>query len=97
MPKFLKFLIGLGVLAALALAVSWCYATQWFAMRNADRMARTNPVLIKMPQPLASETADDRAPMAGVNIAGFDIQFPWTAEKAPSIHPRIATGTAQSQ
>lgn len=87
MPKFLKFLIGPGVLAALALVVWWCYATQWFATRNAERMARMNPILIMTPQPLPDAAADDGAPMAGVNIAGFGIQFPWTIESAPSIRP----------
>jgi hypothetical protein len=90
LPAFLKFLIGLGVVAVVCIVAAWFFGAQWFGKWAARKMAVRNPAVLVLPKPLP-DTALNNAPGTDESFDGYFFQVPW--KDKPIVNNYGAGGT----
>jgi hypothetical protein len=90
MPKFLKFLIGLGVVAVVCVVVMWVFGAQWLAKFATHKAALKHPVVRMAPKPLA-DTAINNAPGTDESFGAYSFEVPW--KDTPKVNNYGAGGT----
>jgi hypothetical protein len=84
MPKFLKFLIGLGVVAVVCVVVAWVFGAQLLAKMLTRNTARQYPVVLVVPKPLADVSINSAKGTAGV-FGDYSFEVPWAAPPPPKV------------
>ncbi len=93
MPKILKFLIGLGVVAFVCAVVAWVIGAQWFARWAVQRTAQRHPIVLVIPKPLA-DTSIDNAAGTDESFGAYSFETPW--KQTPKVDNYGDGGTTYS-
>jgi hypothetical protein len=93
MPKLLKFLIGMGVVAVVCVVVVWVFGAQWLAKWATRKAALRHPVVLVVPKPLADTSTND-APGTDESFGEYSFEVPW--KDTPKVDIYGAGGTTYS-